>query len=558
MALYTETAYQDIIDRKVGINPATAVAYSKADFPASFPFARWVMQQRKYEEYWHWFTGQIWEETIQGAQDKSGDPVYRFPLKVNMIKTAAMKHSAVVMGEAPDGPDPLVSMRVTPRQMANDAETPADNDKEMARELETFINEVWMENNGRVIQAEGALLQQFLGGIVYKLTWSPLDDNLLNKIRIEMILPDFFMPVWDSGNPEDLLEAFLVWRIPAREAFLKYGYTSTGTTTAGPQPDYVIYIEHWTKKTITITLGGQALNYQVERVNGQGELIEMVNITYNEEPNPFGFVPMVYIPKERAGGYYGLSLIDDVRGLAKEINARMADIGDSLAETSHREVYVKNIAGQIRTRDIGGTRSVTDLGQQIPNTGEPDAFAIDPPKLSDGLVGFPEMLREQFLRDAFLSSVAEGEDEGSQRSALTLAFRMWPLTSKAHITRAYWEVGLVRLGKMIAKIAIFHKVSGITEDHMADMTFHCNWNPMVPRDREQMVNEVSLLLSANALSPQTALTLLSVVPDAAEEMDKIREWMEYQSKMQMEQEKAKMKMKTEIQTPVASTGLNNR
>lgn len=548
----------DLIDRKIGVNPSTAIAgsipYDKNDFPASFPYARWVTQLQRYGEYWRWFTGEIWEEEVRGGTNKNDEPLFRFPLKINLIKTAAMKHAYVLFGEVPEGPEPMVPIRCIPDPKTNQKDTDAA-DKQKAKELQYFLNDVWTDNNGRVLQMEGGLVQQPLGGIVYRVGWNWPNPELKYGIKLEMVLPDFFMPVWDSSNPDDLLEAFIVWRVPAREAVLKYELDLHGVN-----PDYLLYIEHWTKKTVSITVGGHPISYTVELSGDDGQVIDSETIKFQDYPNPFGFVPMVYIPRERSGGYYGLSIVEDLKGLAKEINARMADMGDVINETSHREIFVRNIPATIRTRDIGGLRPVTDLGVRPPGTqGEPDAFSIDPPKMSDNLVNYSEILRKQFLRDAFISSVAEGEDEGSQRSALTLAFRMWPITSKARAMRAYWENGLIRFNKMIAKIAAMHPdITGITEDHLKNVKFYCEWASQIPRDREQLVNEVTLLLQTESLSPYTALQILGTVQDPAEEIEKVKAWMDFKNQQATNLEMGKQKAKTAVQAPIASTGLDNK
>jgi hypothetical protein len=107
--------YVDLMDRKVGVSPASAVEFSKDLFPASFPFNRWTAQAVRYNENWGWFLGSVWEETVPGAKDKSGNPVYKYPLKINLVKPAAMKHNYVLFGEVPDGPGPLVPCRVKPK-----------------------------------------------------------------------------------------------------------------------------------------------------------------------------------------------------------------------------------------------------------------------------------------------------------------------------------------------------------------------------------------------------------------------------------------------------------
>src|SRR5262249_17527527 len=141
---------------------------------------------------------------------------------------------------------------------------------------------------------------------------------------------------------------------------------------------------------------------------------------------------------------------------------------------------------------------------------------------------------------------------------LTLAFRMWPITSKARTMRSYWENALVRFNKMIAKMAIFHGVGGITEGHLQGIHMHCDWSPMIPRDREQMVNEITLLMNTNSLSHYTALNILNMVPDPAEEIQRVKEWMSFLTQQQLQVEQGKQQIKTAIQQPVASTGYDNR
>lgn len=548
------TIYADLLDRRVGGGASFLSTYVQDDFPAAFPYNRWVSQSQKYMEYWQWFTGEIWEETIPNAKDKNGNKVFKFPLKLNLIKTAAMKQNYVLFGEVADGPEPMVPCRVKAKQKA-DGTIVDQGARTRAKELEMLINDVWMDNNGRAMQLEGGLVQGGLGGIAYIIRYDPMNTELEFGIKIEMVLPDFFLPVWDSSNPDNLLEAFIVWRVPAREAMLKYGYEHIGETTP---PEFLLYVEHWTRETVSITLGGKPITYDITEVDEENGTVEEVSITYENTPNVFGFIPIVYIPRERIGEYYGIPIGSDLFGLAREINARMADMGDVIAESSHRDIFVKNIPGQIKTRNLGDKRMAIDLGSRpSPTLGDPEVTTVDPPIIPESLVGFGEILRKQFLRDAFMSAVAEGEDEGSQRSALTLAFRMWPLTSKARAIRTYWTNGLIRMNKMIAKIAIMHGIGGITQEHVKDVRIFCEWSPMIPRDREQMVNEVTLLMQSDAISPETALTVFGYAQDEVEEMAKVRAWLEYKASLQMQIDSAK-KVATAVQGPVASSGFDSR
>jgi hypothetical protein len=506
--------YFDVEDRRVGTSGT--IPFEKAEFPASFPFARWNFQSQKYLTYWRYFTGEFLEETIPNQQDEDGNPILKYPLQINYIKSAAMKHNYVLWGEVQDTPDCLAPVRARPRLDAGQ-ERPEDDEVQKAKEAENLVNRVWIENSGRALQQESGLLQQFLGGIIIRVGWQPDDDELEYGIRLEYILPDFFLPVWDNGKPDNLLEAWIVYRMPSREAQIRFGFDGSNDTNAQP-----LYIEHWTKESISITLGGKPISYNI---NG-------VDITYDDIDNPFGFVPFVYIPRERAGSYYGLSMIDDLIGMVKEMNSRWADLGDVIRDTSHRDIFVRNVPGNIRTRDIGSSRSAIDLGTASPGSSDPEAFVIDPPSLAESLTTYPEDLRKQFMRDAFITGVSEGEDEGSQRSALTLAFRMWPLTAKVRTIRTNWGVALTRIAKMIVKMAAIKDVAGITLEHLEDIDWEVDWSPMVPRDAEQELNAVVTNVQTNLMSHVTAIEKQRTVHDPLDEWEKIKDDMKWMASLE--------------------------
>jgi hypothetical protein len=505
----------DVEDRRVGPG---AVAFEESEFPASFPYARWSYQSAKYAEYWQWFTGEVWNEETE-VRDSNGrvQKVLKYPLQINHSKTTCMKHNYVLFGEVQDTYRPLVPVRVTPRRKPG-SEKVSDDVRRRAEELEDFINRVWMLNNGRALQQEGGLIQQFLGGIVYRVSWAPYDESLEYGIRIEMVLPDFFLPVWDTARPDHLLEAWVVWRMPAREAFLKYGISNLDSMSP-------LYVEHWTEHEYSITVGGKPVTMKYDM--GDGTFME---IRHDQRENPFGFVPFVYIPRERAGSFYGLSLLDDLMGASKEYNARLSDLGDIVHDRADRAVFAKNLTGPIKSQDLGNGRRVYNIGSAPPGGNDPDVFAVDVTNLPDKIADYPILILKQINRDTFVPPVAEGEDEGSQRSALTLSFRMWPLTSKIRSVRTYWTTGLLNFNRMIAKIAIMKGVGGITEEHLKDVDISMDWSPMIPRDREAEVNELIMAKESDMLSPVSGIRILNQVDDADDEYDRIKEFNEWKAK----------------------------
>lgn len=539
MVLNTYTP--DLIDRKVSMGWVPFA--EEEEFPQSFPYHRWNTQLQRYHEYWRHWTGEKWQEPIPNVKDENGEPVLKYPLRINKLAITAKKHAATVLGEVQDSAPTAIPARIRPKPNPSSDEYDKSALAE-AKQLEYFINDVWDENGGKALQAEAILISQFLGGIVFKVSWSPDNLELENGIRLEYILPDFFMPVWDTGRPHELLEAWVVWRVPAREAYLKYGYD---LTTGSMDP---LYVEHWTRDQINITLGGQPLSYKI--AGG-------VTLDYDHVDNPFGFVPFVYIPRKRAGGYFGLSLVDDIAGLEEELNARLADMGDIVNDIAQRDLYARDLPNRsITTIDLGKGRRAYSLGTTPPGQEKPDVFTVDPPKLPEGLIGLPSAIEHMIEDAAATPAITYGKDQGSQRSGQTLNVRFWSLTSEAQSQRLNWDVGLVRLSKMIARMAVIKKVGGITEKMLQGKHWRNAWPSMLPKDREQLMNEGILLASQQAVHPATISAKLEWVEDPMEEYEKAMEHFERVAKLQTDQKMQQQEQAAKLKLPQVQGGATSK
>lgn len=522
----------DLDKRRSGMpDPTSMYAREEFDKIATFPYDTWTWQLSKYYKYWAMYNGAVWDEPLPTQEDARQEPIPRWPLKLNPYKRICMTRAYMLVGEVDDTALLPISAHITPKRSTKKVATDVDveNDPKYAQaiEVEEFLNDVWVENAGRALLQEAMLVQQAMGGIILRIGWEPGNIDLENEIKIELVLPEFFMPVFNAGQPDDLLEAFVVYRIEASEARHRFGFESKGSV--GP-----LYIEHWTKESVTITLDGEPI---VVDAGGQ-------RIVYNKLPNPWGFVPFVYVPTERSGSFYGISALDGIESLVQEINARWADLGDTVEEIAHRELVASNIGKTITTRKVGTMRAVIDLGPTLTNSNDPPELKpIDPPNLPDALVDLPDELHKLLSRETFLPPVTTGEDEGSQRSALTLAFRMWPLVGKVRAMRSFWTSAMRRVNRMIVNIAIIKKIGGMTRDHLKGLSWDTRWAPILPKDNEQLLNTVILLMQTQALAPIDALRILGIVPDPEAAIGRVKEWLEFQSELSLKQQKAEAKIK---------------
>lgn len=534
--------FRDIINRRFGLSGS--LPYTQDEYPSSFPLDVWNYQSQLYMKYWDHFTGQIWQETIPDRTNDDGTPVLRWPLQINYIKTACIKQASVLFGEISDSTAPLAPIKCTARRRIGKRQV-IEEEKYQAQDLEDFVNLIWEENSGRTLQQEGGLISQFTGGIVYQVTYEPENDDLTYPIGLNYLLPDFFLPVANSSKFEDLLEAWVVWRIPAREASIRFGFDlADGVTNP-------LYIEHWTEDEVTITIDNKPI---------VTEASDGTQITWDKMENPYGFVPFVYIPRKRAGSYYGMSLVDDLEGIVKELNSRIADLGEIIQETAQHKLYGRNLGSSIRKRSLANEEEVIDLGTTIPGAHDaPEVFAVNPPQIPAEMAKFPEYLQNQLGHDAAMPPIAFGDDQGSQRSGMTLFVRFWPLVSEAKSQRNHWGVGLVKIAQMIIKMAVAMGVEDININWMKYKKWDVNWSPFLPRDRDQLLNEVIMTLKEHILGPVDAMKKLDMVADPDDAVERgmaFYEWLvEQEAKLTAQPGDQKTQgVKEKVAEPSVQTG----
>lgn len=483
---------------------------SQSKVPQGFPLEAWNDQSARYDAYWKWFTGEFLNQAKKG---KDGELLYRFPLRINILRDFARKHASVLFGEVADGPDPLVEAKVAARRSLSD-DIPSEEETKFARFCENLINEVWMQSHGRAIQLEGGELSQFLGGHYYQITWEPnsIDEkDWLIPIGIRSWKADFVLPIW-STDYWNLEQVYLVKQIDSALAQSEFGIEAT--------PPYVTYVEYWDKYTYSIWLNNVPL--------------ERDGVIYKDLENPFRQVPVFYIPHLREGSFYGSSHVPDLAGLIQEYNASMADLSDTISDGNDLTTYIRNSNKRTKV-ELPNGRDAVDLGMQNPSINQPpDAWREDPISISDGLTKHPDNIHDQIRRSGFVPPVAEGEDEGSQRSGITLDIRFWPITSHTKMERTNWETGLTLIDKFILKIVDIMEywqelgATNVPDKFMKKISISQKWSPQIPRDRNSLVNElITRLGTPGAISQEKFLEDIGDVENIPEEIKNSREFAEW-------------------------------
>jgi hypothetical protein len=430
-----------------------------------FPYDEWSEKRKEYQEQEKWFTGEALED--QPELQDPGKKSDLYPMRINPLISTVLKHAFVLFGEVEDDGRPLVWPKLIPKQNN-------DEGKAIAEEAEEALNALWWENSARALMINNAVVSQIYGGCIFKAVYAPWETWREVPVKIERVNPKYFIGYPDGGNPFRLSRAWFLRKISGIEA------QKWGKDGADPLHAYW-YAEKWEPDTYSIWVDGDPVT---KIVRGKEYEIGGENI--------WGVVPSVYIPHIRILGFYGSNTFDHLKGYVKEMNRVMGDYGDAVNDDAHPTIAIRDVQGSVQMKKINQWLEVVDLGSAPNITGTergPDMFEVRTPRASISMNNLFNEVFQQYRRDAFIPAVADGEDEGSQRSALTLNTRFWPLTSHAGMERYSWSSGMdVFQSMLLNMMANLPKDPVLDKKHLG-MRMKQKWAAMLPRDREADVNE---------------------------------------------------------------------
>jgi hypothetical protein len=466
-------------------------------------------QNRKslYLQLEKWFDGREFDV----RQTQSGRVVDKYPIRMNPIRGACYKHAFALWGETSNDNRPLAIPGFTPDDVT-------DKLKDLAKVGQNWLTKLWSENHAQTLMMKNGLISQYLGGSVFKSTYVPSQTWRRVPIRVESIYPANFVGIPMSGDDFRLEEAWFINPMAPQEAMRRYpGMNFEEEAYAG---ELVYRVEYWNPEYWDVTVNGRLIPKDATDPDTGKKL-------FYQGDNPFKVVPATYIPHIRERQFYGTSLItENVQGISEEINKRMADYGDAVSDDSHRYYVIKNSQGRPEIYELAPGLRVVQLPSSINVTGKEesaDMNQLGPAQASESMHNLGSDLWNQFLRETFLSPVAYGEDEGSQRSGRTLDIRFWPLMSHIGMERTHMWDGLawqneinIRMGLAIKEMPIDEdqkrSLAGLTPE-LLDMRTETRFAPLLPRDREMFITELVNRASANLGSLEHLLSLIDDIED---------------------------------------------
>jgi len=446
----------------------------------------------------------------------SGNEIRQFPLDMNMVKLGCDLHRDLARGMTEPGD--LLAISTSIRR---------GEDAPNAALVERILNQIWTHSYGGAIQQEGLLHMNVYGGCAYQIHWEPWNIDLPMRLAVRLHTdPSYIFPVWSHTDHWSMLQCHVGYEIDPDVALIKYGIDV-------PDGSPALYMEEWTRSSWEV------------RINGQVPTISWNDSKFRlSGKNPWGFVPIVYIPHERTTASLGDSAVTGTEELTKHINARAGTLSDLVQSTRPGLLTSTDVSGnQFVARPItveGSTVAyVIDLGktQVRPGSERPRLEAMPIVDIPPGLVAFPRELMDYWMMLMRIAPASFGLDDTQSGRITGPAIQARMFTSMAHAAteRMNYTTGKTLLDRRIIHMLAVQKEEGLFDElgiTPPDITrddvwldISQTWPTSLPLDRKELLEGLILRLQAYGISIEEFLRALNV-KDIDGERDRILSWIE--------------------------------
>jgi hypothetical protein len=271
-------------------NGGSAVPYERRNAPYTLNSIALnpqdAMRLKRYEESWRFFQGLHWSFTRE-----DGEPL----VTANYCKTIVHKKASWLVGKGMVNSVPEALQEITKPK----------------------IDEVWKYNAEPVLLNNMAVTSGVTGDGFILVTYQPPSDAMMavnpytqGKIRLRLLGSHQVFPYWNPLNSEELLSVRIITEVP------DFG-------PVGPEDG---------RRTPMVqgSLGVSRRRRYIENITAT-EIVEgwEEDGAPTRRPNDLGEIPLVHWVNESfPNEYYGMSDLDGVIDLQRELNEKMTDVSD--------------------------------------------------------------------------------------------------------------------------------------------------------------------------------------------------------------------------------------
>lgn len=447
----------------------------------------WLGEITLRQERKNYFTGQVFEQKVPLDTGTEEDRPELYPVGVNLVKMLCMAQADSEFGEWEEN---VLSFEPSSDDKVQKADKSASD----------LANDILRNSDANTMLWELSLDRQIYGGGAFKI--SP-DLKKPGWVRWSRVPLDSFFPVWDPEDPDVLLEVYIVYRMTREQALLKYGYD------AGQSKEWVLRIDKYTNTVFDSKLEG-------------------INLPGFPKKNPWGFIPFEYVPRVRSTHWWGDSLTEDITRVQDELNLRLADLGEAVNYNTHPTRWGINLPRAFNADNYPiGSNYLWDLGKHFKDQPPPEVGILEANNpIPDGTFDYIKFLYDWGRTSVMAPPIVFGEEEGGQRSGVTLEIRMWPMIKSIRRSRSYLGKG-VKNGMRKSALMLEQKELGseYARARLINRELDPMLAPIMPRDQTKIVDEVVKRMST--MPPTISLeTSVKKLGDGTSEVDRIMDMLE--------------------------------
>lgn len=259
------------------------------------------------------------------------------------------------------------------------------------------------------------------------------------------------------------------------------------------------------------------------------DVIQAVGKNEYRMPNVHGLVPFVPFTLFRTGASFcGEPFPNVLFGIQNEINARLADAGDSVNNEAHPTKVIANTNVSVDDLETGAD-ALWNLGLG-PMGQDPKAWLLTSGQAASPSIQLTEALRDILDIISHIPDVAQGHTNGSQRSSKSLGVRLETLVNAMETWRSFVTASLIELAEKTLKMVItgrevlFLESPGYTAEDVENATIHVRMNPVLRKDDREVL-DWNMAAVQSYLKSQTAAMRDIGIENPEEQQQEILDWL---------------------------------
>lgn len=396
-----------------------------------------------YDLYWSLYMGdQLFEAPREDER----------PLVINYIRVMINKIAAYLMGRSP-------SYRVT--RVGEATEQSA---------TEKYLQRCSLANNLPALDLEQAIGAAVLGDGAYTIRW----DKGLGLPRVTAVDPGQLAVRYrtdDLRTPLAVTQTYHAYKdeLPATWAAILPGEL--------PPEAQIRIIERWT-----------AIHWIVD-IGGHGTI---------EGDHPWKQPPYLIFPNARLPGeYWGLSDVEDLITIQRQLNSRISDLDLLLSLTGAPVTVIEGVTDSSNIKIGPGAK------WDLPEKAKAYVLNLLEQGVVDSHLAYINLLFRALhdISESPRTSFGDTAGQGATSGA-ALLIELQPLVHKLERRRQTWNDTLIRRAELLITMGRIEGYPGLLDP--AELEISLDWPPVLPQDRTELVQQETALVGSKIHSRRTA------------------------------------------------------